>query len=85
MGCWLGGRRVPIIVSADDIGLQADTKQDLEILLHIVCDAGALFNMKLCVKKSKVMRLSKKKQPLVLLNPLPLETVLSFKYLGVGI
>ena len=52
-------------------------------MLKIVCTAGAEFNMKLSAKKSKVMQLSRNHTPLVVLKPMPLETVLSLKYLGV--
>ena len=83
LGCVLGGRKVPMIVFADDVGLMSTSRLGLEKLLQIVCTAGAEFNMKLSAKKSKVMQLSRTRVPLVVVKPMPLETVLSFRYLGV--
>ena len=85
VGCMVGKWRVSGIFFADDLGLLSRTFEGLQKLLMIVQQEGALFNMKISVKKSKVMILSKTKSCLVMESPLKLETVSFYKYSGRGV
>ena len=76
---------VPFIAFADDVGLTSTTKKGLEELINVVIQVGATVNMKVSGKKSKVMRLSNDETAYVVLEPMMLETVENYKYLGVQI
>ena len=84
-GGWLGKKRVPGILFADDLGLTATSETGLRRLIDITAEEGARFNMKILVKKSKIMILSAKKGPVVFTMPMELEVVAFYKYLGVQI
>ena len=80
----LGGYRVPAIIFADDIGLTATTEEGLHRLLEMTREEGAHFNMKISLRKSKILILSPKNTPVVFAKPFDLETVSFYKYLGRG-
>ena len=58
----LGNQRVPGILFADDLGLTATSEAGIRRLIKITEEEGARFNMKISVKKSKLMILTAKKE-----------------------
>ena len=81
----LGNQKVPGILFADDLGLTATSEAGIRKLIQITEEEGARFNMKISVKKSKIMILTGKKNPVVFTEPMALEVVTFYKYLGVQI
>ena len=81
----LGNQRVPGILFADDLGLTATSEAGIRKLIKITEEEGGRFNMKISVKKSKIMILSAKKDPIVFTQPMALEVVSFYKYLGIQI
>ena len=71
----LGNQKVPGILFADDLGLTATSEAGLRRLIKITEEEGARFNMKISVKKSKIMILTAKKDPVVFRQPMELETI----------
>ena len=66
----MGQKRVPGILFADDLGLTATLGAGLRRLIKITEEEGASFNMKVLIKKSKIMILSAKKEIISLFNQL---------------
>ena len=58
----MGQRRVPGILFADDLSLTATSEAGIRRLIRITEEEGAKFNMKISVKKSKLMILTAKKE-----------------------
>ena len=58
-GGWLGQKRVPGILFADDLGLTATSEAGLRRLIKITEEEGACFDMKILNKKSKIMILKR--------------------------
>ena len=84
LGGKVGKLRLPCVLFADDIGLSSETREGLEQLIEILQEEGKKFGMTISKKKSKVMGLIHGDYPLVMKKPLHLDTVASFKYLGLG-
>ena len=57
----LGQQRVPGILFADDLGLIATSEAGIRQLIRFTEEEDAKFNMKISIKKSKVMILTAKK------------------------
>jgi len=70
---------------ADDQGMVAETEEGLQNLMDALHDKGKNYDMKINVKKTKVMRVSKNKEgtPLhITIDGETVEQVKQFRYLG---
>ena len=82
-GCPLGVMVFSGACFADDIGLVSSTRDGLALLLSIVEEEGAAFDMRISAKKSKVMIVRHGKDNQIRTMPMNLEIVEKYKYLGV--
>ena len=63
-GVSVGGRRISNLRYADDTGLMAESEPELQTLLDKVNEAGKELGMKMNVKKTKTIVITKKKETL---------------------
>ena len=83
-GVSVGGRVVSDVRFADDQGMVSSSEQGLQKLMNKVNDTAKKFNMKINVKKTKVMVVSREGGGIVNINidGQKVEQVKNFKYLG---
>ena len=81
----LGKHKLPAILFADDLGLVATSEAGIRRLIEITREEGSKFNMKISTKKSKIMVLSPRNNPVIFTHPMELEVVNFYKYLGRGV
>ena len=83
-GCHVGGRNVNNFRYADDTALIAESEEALQKIVNEVCIKSEENGLRMNVKKTKVMAVSRDATPNVniLVNGIALEQVKSFKYLG---
>ena len=80
----IGGNIIKDIRFADDQAMIAHTEEGLQMLMDKLSTTAATFNMKINVKKTKVMRISNNKDDAmnITINGQQVEQVTAFKYLG---
>ena len=84
-GVRVGGEMLTDVKFADDQGMVAETEEGLQNLMDALHDKGKNYDMKINVKKTKVMRVSKNKEgtPLhITIDGETVEQVKQFRYLG---
>jgi len=86
-GVRIGGERITDVKFADDQGMVADTAEGLQNIMDALSRTGERYDMKINVKKTKVMRVRKKisvnDQPMhIVINGVVVEQVKQFRYLG---
>ncbi len=83
-GIKIGGTQIKDIRFADDQAMTADSEEGLQKLIDNLNDTAGRYNMKINIKKTKVMCVSRTGDQLinVTLNGQQLEQVTKFKYLG---
>lgn len=85
-GYRLGGKEIKIICYADDAVLISEDEDNLQRMLFKFENIASKYNMEISVAKSKSLTISKEPRrcKLAIYNE-PVEQVMSFNYLGVGI
>ena len=80
----IGGNIIKDIRFADDQAMIAHTEEGLQMLMDKLSTTAATFNMKINVKKTKVMTISNNKDDAmnITINGQQVEQVTAFKYLG---
>src|SRR6476661_4071843 len=86
-GVRIGGEQITDVKFADDQGMVADTAEGLQNIMDALSRTGERYDMKINVKKTKVMRVRKKisvnDQPMhIVINGVVVEQVKQFRYLG---
>ena len=83
-GVRIGGNLVADIRFADDQAMVSNSEGGLQSLMNDLCSAADRYDMKINIKKTKIMRVSRKsaKPVAILVNGISLEQVTSYKYLG---
>jgi hypothetical protein len=83
-GVKIGGKLLKDVRFADDQGMVATTESGLQVLMDKLVMVAKLYNMKVNVKKTKVMKVSRKGGGIVNINieGQKVEQVTKFKYLG---
>ena len=84
-GVSIGGRRISNLRYADDTGITAESERELQILANRVNEEGKHFGMKMNIKKTKTMVISRKVETPkvnITLDGQPVEQVERFVYLG---
>ena len=84
-GVSIGGRRISNLRYADDTGITAESERELQILANRVNEEGKHFGMKMNIKKTKTMVISRKVETPkvnITLDGKPVEQVERFVYLG---
>lgn len=86
-GVKIGGELVTDVKFADDQGMVATTEEGLQNLMDALSRTGELYDMKINVKKTKVMRVRKKIRAddpkiNIVINGEVVEQVQQFRYLG---
>lgn len=84
-GVSVGGRRISNLRYADDTAITAENENELQILAYRVNEEGKHFGMKMNIKKTKTMVISKKKElpnVKIQLDGQAVEQVHKFVYLG---
>ena len=84
-GVSIGGRRISNLRYADDTGITAESERELQMLAKRVNEEGKHFEMKMNIKKTKTMVISRKVETHkvnITLDGQPVEQVERFVYLG---
>jgi endonuclease/exonuclease/phosphatase family metal-dependent hydrolase len=83
-GIIVGGKEIPDVRFADDQAMLADSENGLQKLVTRLDETAMKYNMKINIKKTKVMRVSRNGNlPLnITINGTKVEQVSRFKYLG---
>src|SRR5437867_3159987 len=86
-GIKFNGVNITNLRYADDAVLVADKRKNMQKMIDRLNETCKAYGMKINVKKTKVMITNKKKkqkgmQSCIMLNNVPLEQVIRFKYLG---
>ena len=84
-GVSIGGRRISNLRYADDTGITTESERELQILANRVHEEGKHFGMKMNIKKTKTMVISRKVETPkvnITLDGQPVEQVERFVYLG---
>ena len=79
----IGGRLINTIKYADDLVVLAKNQKQLQLMMNKLVETGKKYGMEINTEKSKVMRISKREEPLKInVDNRELENVMHFKYLG---
>jgi hypothetical protein len=83
-GVRIGGNLVADVRFADDQAMVSNSESGLQSLMNDLCSAADRYDMKINIKKTKIMRVSRTsgKPVAILVNGVSLEQVTSYKYLG---
>ena len=86
-GVKIGGRQIKDIRFADDQVVLAETKEGIQRLMDALNNTIAKYNMKMNIKKTKSMRISRRGDEIIniQINGTGIEQVKTFKYLGAEI
>ena len=79
----IGGKIIHTVKYADDLVLLAKEEKLLQDMIDELIEIGRCYGMELNVKKTKVMRISRRRLPVkIIIDQKQLENLESFKYLG---
>ena len=85
-GVQVGGNWLKDVRFADDQGMVASTEQGLQLILDKLNESAKQYDMKINVKKTKVMKISKNGGTMnIMIDDQNVEQVNKFKYLGAWI
>src|SRR5215470_1030112 len=84
VGIMIGGERLADIRFADDQGMLAESESELQIIMNRVHEIAKKYGMRINVKKTKSMRVSRSGGGVVriVVDGQQVEQVCKFKYLG---